>query len=50
MTPREEFSDAGTALIWSDRVKYRDALLGLLLLLKLFEDRARSGRGSLGDD
>ena len=27
-----------------------DALLGLLLLLMLFEGRASSGRGSFGDD
>jgi hypothetical protein len=37
------------ALIWSDRVKFRDAHLGLLLLVKLFEDRAGSGRSSLCD-
>ena len=36
-------------LIWSDRVKFRDAHLGLLLLVKLFEDRAGSGRSSLCD-
>jgi hypothetical protein len=39
----------GPALIWSDRVKFRDAHLGLLLLVKLFEDRAGSGRSSLCD-
>jgi hypothetical protein len=38
-----------TALIWSDRVKFRDAHLGLLLLVELFEDRAGSGRSSLCD-
>jgi hypothetical protein len=38
-----------TDLIWSDRVKFRDAHLGLLLLVKLFEGRAGSGRSSLCD-
>ena len=37
-------------LIWSDRVKSAMHSWVLLLLLKLFEGKARSGRGSFCDD